>query len=141
MKRAALLGFLTLAISCSAADLDGEFWQTLQPINKAAWLNGFVVGTTTAHGSTGVVCLEVMPQQVEPCMKKAGDAINLAFPITASKASVGTLQAGIDAFYTDYKNRKIALWGAANYAAYAIQGASVSSLERMAERLRSQAAN
>lgn len=116
--------------------VDGSAWRDqYTPVMRASLVQGFVEGFTSGTDVAPFYsCLSLTPLPKD-CFAIA--YANVAKNTTSfAGITYGQLRDGVDAFYSDYRNRKIEFPGAMTYVVKAIRGASSEELETMAESMR-----
>lgn len=128
----------------SAIRFDGDWWRSSSSMLRTGFVAGYVearknalmlapVSECVARGVSDAALLECS-RSVEARLRRE------YFPMPGA-FTVGQLEDGLNAFFSDYRNRRILFDGAFNYVALSISGRPASELEAMAERLRQASAS
>jgi len=119
-------------------NFNGEVWPTLDTVAKYAWLNGYIAGLDTATVSAPfAMCSDAKDPQ--DCYVAASRKMEPYLLGNMRGIPLAQISDGLDAFYADYKNRRIEIQYATSYVARSIRGASADDLERQILLLRQEA--
>lgn len=131
------IGLLFLAPPAySAVDdaRDGNWWLEQPKIIKLGYMTGFLDGI---HLGNNFAMWGFMDDpESESCLKKVGLSTIEYEDRYLSKVKVAQLVDGIDAFYSDYKNRSISTHNAVWLVLNGIAGTPKDKLEKMIETFR-----
>ena len=129
------LFFIATPHSLAASDSrDGNWWRDQTDTIKIGYMAGFLDGIRLGHNFSDWGFMD--DPQSEPCLKK----VMLSFigfqDKYLSSVKVGQLVDGIDAFYSDYKNRSISTHNAVWLVLNGIAGTPKEKLDKMIEASR-----
>jgi len=122
---------------------DGEEWNGFDPVNKAVFLVGYVEGHTNATGSASrkiseELCTQYSSPKKDPetllkCQTELKEKIQT---LKIDRGNLLQISEGLDAHYSDYKNKKIPISVSIYVVSLAIDGEPENNLQKMLEELR-----
>lgn len=129
---------LLFATAASAGwRIDGNSWRNdLSGLGRVAIVRGYVEGFSQAQMMAPFyVCVALKLPASADCFAKGAEAVEKSLP-DFTGLTFGQIGDGLDAFYGDYRNRKIELPAAMVYVVKAIRGTPAQEMEKLAEDLR-----
>lgn len=135
-----LLLVISLLFICPPSSLaandsrDGNWWREQDKILKLAYMTGFLDGI---HLGNNFAMWDFMDDpESESCLKKVALSTSAYEDKYLLKVKVAQLVDGIDAFYSDYRNRSISLHNAVWLVLNEIGGTPKEKLDKMIEAFR-----
>lgn len=140
--------FASLAAHADQGTRDGTWWRSLSPLQKNAYVVGFLDGTDYGTQNAASLVLGHLTGRTLPSDGREEAeaqafmewAKGLYYEIHKStfldRVKAGQLVDGVDHIYSDYRNRRIPPVLIIDVAAEAIRGSSDAEIERRLEGLR-----
>jgi len=138
-SRIILCGLLATLLSCTATSLaeptrrDGNWWTARTEVFKTSYVLGILDGVELGRY---FIVRGVRSQADLEKMSVALDAFQGSDQLLLSNVTVGQVQAGLDDFYQDYKNRKIYCSDAVDVVLEGAAGMPKDQLENWIQHLR-----
>jgi hypothetical protein len=127
-----LVSFITPA-AYAQDGFDGNFWRdNLDEMARSAFVVGYLKGVETAGAMMPSAVCETLSLPIARCNENGWQAYKKNFG-SYGGVRVSQLVAGMNEFYSDYRNRLIAPQGAFHYVAQSIAGTSAQDLEVLVE--------